>query len=201
MALVAIFSIGYALPEFDLGEGVKLIDTAINAKSSLYLFMLIGFFIILILDVIVAILLYQFFKEDHLNISRMAGILRLVYTAIFAVAIYFLAEIYLASQVSSESIQSNFNLFHSVWNMGLIIFGIHVVLLGLLMKMHSMKPNILWYITLVAGISYVVLSALKLTIPNTKIVDILQMILSLPMTIGEIGLAIWLIIKGGKVKY
>jgi hypothetical protein len=199
MALVAIFSIGYALPTFDLSENINLVGEMIHAKSGLYLFMLIGFFVILILDVVVSLVLYQFFKEEYLNISGVAAMLRLIYTAIFAVAIYFLAEIFLASQFSSESIQWNFNLFHSVWNMGLIIFGIHVLLLGLLMKMHSLIPNILWFITLFAGISYVVSSALKLTIPNTEIVNILQMLLALPMTIGELGLAIWLIVRGGKV--
>jgi len=66
------------------------------------------------------------------------------------------------------------------------------------MKLHKKIPKILWYITLIAGVSYVVLSLLKLGSPDSEIVKNLQMILALPITIGELGLAIWLLIKGGK---
>ena len=66
------------------------------------------------------------------------------------------------------------------------------------MKLHRKIPKILWYITLVAGISYVVTSFLKVLNPDSEMVKTLIMILALPMTIGELGLAIWLWIKGGK---
>jgi hypothetical protein len=39
-----------------------------------------------------------------------------------------------------------------------------------------------------------------LTLNQSDIVSNLEMILALPMAIGELGLAIWLIIKGGKTK-
>ena len=66
------------------------------------------------------------------------------------------------------------------------------------MKLHMKIPKILWYITLLAGISYVIVSLLKLGSPNSEMINSLVMILALPMTIGELGLAIWLLIKGGK---
>ena len=66
------------------------------------------------------------------------------------------------------------------------------------MKVNREIPNILSYITIIAGISYMLTSLLKLEVPNSQLVNTLVMILALPMTIGELGLAIWLLIKGGK---
>jgi presenilin-like A22 family membrane protease len=80
----------------------------------------------------------------------------------------------------------------------LVVFGFHILLIGFLMKLHQKIPQILWYITLLAGVSYVVVSALKLVSPDAQLVDTLVMVLALPMTIGELGLAVWLLIKGGK---
>jgi len=52
--------------------------------------------------------------------------------------------------------------------------------------------------TLIAGVSYIVVSSLKLTCPNSEIVTVFVIMMALPMTIGEMGLAIWLLMKGGK---
>ena len=66
------------------------------------------------------------------------------------------------------------------------------------MKLHIRIPKVLWYLTLIAGVSYVVVHLLKLGSPNSEMVKNLEMILALPMAIGELGLAIWLLFKGGK---
>ena len=44
-------------------------------------------------------------------------------------------------------------------------------------------------------LSYMVTSFLKVVSPDSEFVETLIMILALPMTIGELGLAIWLWIK------
>lgn len=66
------------------------------------------------------------------------------------------------------------------------------------MKLHGEIPKISWYIILLAGISYVITSFLKVISLDSELVETLIMILALPMTIGELGLGIWLWIKGGK---
>ena len=66
------------------------------------------------------------------------------------------------------------------------------------MKLHRGIPKFLWWLTLIAGISYVFVHLLKLGSPNAEMTKNLEMILALPMAIGELGLAIWLLIKGGK---
>jgi len=69
------------------------------------------------------------------------------------------------------------------------------------MKLHKLIPKILWYLTIVAGVSYIFVHLLKTTSPQlTELNNLINNILALPMTLGELGLAVWLIIKGGKTK-
>lgn len=70
--------------------------------------------------------------------------------------------------------------------------------LGYLMKLHGGIHKILWLLALIAGISYSLVSTLKLLEFEPEFTENLEMILALPMTVGELGLAIWMVAKGGK---
>ena len=66
------------------------------------------------------------------------------------------------------------------------------------MKLYQKVLRLLWNITFIAGFSYIGISILKVIQEDSELADSLQMILALPMIVGEVGLALWLIIKGGK---
>ncbi len=51
---------------------------------------------------------------------------------------------------------------------------------------------------MIGGEPYIVVHLLKITSTNSEFVRTLEMILALPMALGELGLAIWLLVKGGK---
>jgi len=198
MAIVAIFSIGYAYTQFDNPEQSELLKDNILQNRGLYQSMLIGILIIIILDFIVSYTLYKYFEKDHQRMSMVSGIIRAIYTLIFVIATYYLTKNLNTNELTNQIASSNYQQFQTIWNSGLVVFGFHIILIGWLMKLHRKIPKILWYITLVAGISYVVTSFLKVLNPDSEMVKTLIMILALPMTIGELGLAIWLWIKGGK---
>jgi hypothetical protein len=198
MAIVAGFSIGYAYPTFDNPAQFELLKDNILQHKGLYQSMLMGILVIIILDFIVAYTLYRYFEEDHKKMSTVSGIIRAIYTVIFGVATYYLAQNLITNELTNEMASSNFQQFQIIWNSGLVVFGFHIILIGFLMKLHKQIPNILWIITLIAGVSYVVVSLLKVGSPDSEMVETLVMILALPMTIGELGLAVWLWIKGGK---
>jgi hypothetical protein len=150
------------------------------------------------LDVLVSFTFYKFFAHDNRKIAAISGGLRFVYTLIFILGTFFLFRNLTSDAVSDEWILSNFQSFQNIWTFGLIIFGIHIVLLGYLMKRHGRIHDILWVLALIAGCSYSLISSLKLVGFNPEFTGILDMILALPMTIGELALAIWMILKGGK---
>jgi hypothetical protein len=198
MTVLAGFSIGYAYTQFDNPEQFDFLKDTIIQNRGLYQSMLVGILIIIILDFIVSYTLYKYFEEDHPTMSLVSGIIRGVYTVIFAMATYYLTKNLNSSELTNQLASTNFQMFQTIWNGGLVVFGFHILLIGFLMKLHQKIPQILWYITLLAGVSYVVVSALKLVSPDAQLVDTLVMVLALPMTIGELGLAVWLLIKGGK---
>ncbi len=198
MAIVAVFVVGYAYAEFDTPGKIDQLTNNIIQNKGLYLGMLSGFLVILLLDFIVSYTLYKYFKDDHKIMSAVSGLIRTIYTIIFVIATYYLTKNLNTNELTDQLAKSNFEQFQTIWNIGLVIFGVHILLIGYLMKLHSKIPKILWYITLIAGVSYIVVSSLKLTCPNSEIVTVFVIMMALPMTIGEMGLAIWLLMKGGK---
>jgi hypothetical protein len=198
MAVIAGFSIGYAYTELYKPEQLEFLKDNVLQNMELYRNMLFGLLFILILDLIVSYTLYRFFEDDNKKISFISGTIRVVYTAIFGIATYYLTKNLYANELTNEIINSNFQQFQIIWNSGLVVFGFHIFLIGILMKLHVGIPKFLWWLTLIAGISYVFVHLLKLGSPNAEMTKNLEMILAFPMAIGELGLAIWLLIKGGK---
>ncbi len=198
MAIFGIFSLGYAYTQFDNPEQSEFLKDIILANMGLYQSMLIGILIIIILDFIVSYTLYKYFENDNKKMSLLSGIIRVIYTLIFVIATYYLTKNLNTNELTNQKVISNYHKFQTIWNSGLVIFGFHIILIGWLMKLHNKIPKILWSITLLAGVSYMITSFLKVVSPDSEFVETLIMILALPMTIGELGLAIWLWIKGGK---
>ena len=198
MAIFGIFSLGYAYTHFDTPKQSEFLKDIIITNMGLYQSMLIGILIIIILDFTVSYTLYKYFENDNKKMSLLSGIIRVIYTLIFIIATYHLTKNLNTNELTNQKAISNFHQFQTIWNSGLVIFGFHIILIGWLMKLHHKIPKILWFITLLAGVSYMITSFLKVVSPDSELVETLIMILALPMTIGELGLAIWLWIKGGK---
>lgn len=198
MAIVAGFSVGYAYSEFYQPEQIGSLKNNVLQNQGLYRNMLIGILIILILDLLVSYTLYKYFANDNKIISSISGVIRIIYTAIFGIATNYLTKNLNINELSNQMVSSNFEQFQTIWNSGLVVFGFHIILIGILMKLHKKIPKILWLLALIAGISYVVVHLLKLGSTNSEMVKNIEMILVLPMAIGELGLAIWLLMNGGK---
>lgn len=142
----------------------------------------------------------QYFKNDNKKLAWLSFIFRIIYTLLFGIASFYLLK---NSELSIDSTRviENYQSFKKIWGIGLIIFGIHLLLIGVLMKLHKFIPKILWYLTIIAGAAYMLVYILKTSFPQLKeLTDTLNIVLVLPMALGELGLAVWLIIKGGSIK-
>ncbi len=192
MGIVAGYYIGYNLPLFSNNTGIELGNHLTGYKE-----VLLGLVITIILDFIVSYTFYKFFAPTDKYLSKISGIIRLVYSVIFSIAAYFLFENLAHQSLTDFQIQQNFYWFQTVWVFGLSLFGIHIILLGVLSKKHGGIPKWLWITTLIAGFSYTIVSILKLIYPGSSSVEAIEMILALPMAIGELSLAFWLLVKGG----
>lgn len=203
MAIAAGFSYGWVHSRLLIPEDAEA--TLYNIKSSLSLFRkgIFGWVVIFICDIIAGWALYIFYKKNNQPISLLAAGARLVYAIILAVAISNLTYVLhivdngLGSNTSQQVI-FYLEAFENVWSIGLIIFGLHLLLLGFL-AYKSDAHKIFGILLSFAGLSYFLIHGIKLYSSDlSNQLNTLETILSIPMAVGELTYAIWLIIRGGK---
>lgn len=204
MAVVAGVGYGYIFQSIYVTNNPSL--TLLNLREFIFLFRLFIFLfvIVLILDIIVAWALYLFFKEDNPSLSLLTAWFRLVYSALLGVSFLSLLNVLqLLKETPQNSLQimNQLNVFLDMWSLGLIVFACHLFFLGYLMLTSGYIPKFLGALTLLASMAYFFSNAANLLLPNYDFYkSTVEMVLSLPMALGELGIAIWLIIKGGRIK-
>jgi len=136
-------------------------------------FSIAGIAIIIILDVIVAITLYQVLKPVNNNLSKLTAVFRIVYAVIFTIALVKMPDL---------------NSFTYILERGLIVFGFHLLLLGLLIFKSVYIPKWLGALVAIAGIGYIV-DSIGVFWGYTFNIAIYTFV-------GELILMLWLLIKG-----
>lgn len=199
MAALAIFVIPAVTGAFVLGN-VAL--TALNVTSNISKFWwgVIGWIGILLLDVAISLGTYNYYKKKKKKGAAITGGLRLVYSGILAVAIAQLLKVTISTP--ALSIYNALNMFSNLWSLGLIVFGMHLISLGILYNNEGGKKwvNILIKSLLIlAGLGYMIINIGILLVPNpVAFAALLQPFFLIPMIFGETLYAIWMLIKGGK---
>ena len=208
MAATAIFSYGFVHNSLVIYENAGATFDNITSNKILFLSEILGWIFILFLDVVVAWSLYLFFKNDNNILSLITACLRMVFVFIFGVAIFNLINIPKLlnensheAQMMGKEIMNYIVSFENTWSFALIIFGFHLLLLGML-TLKSKSIHNLWGMLLIfAAASYIFIHSAKFLLPEFQSqIATAEMVLSLPMAIGEIGFAFWLIMRGGKIR-
>lgn len=204
MAVAAGFTYGYIHNTLVIANDPLSTFDNLTSNGLLFQAEIFGWFFILILDVIVALVLYVFFRNENKNLSALAAGFRLVYSAILGMTILNLIQILnilngTFPETAGNQILFHLNSFENTWSFGLIIFGFHLLFLGILTFQSKNIPNF-WGILLVfAAASYTIIHSAKFLFPEFENhIATAEMVLSLPMAFGEVGFACWLIIRGGK---
>jgi hypothetical protein len=135
--------------------------TALNVTSNFAGFTggVIGWISILLLDLLVSKGVYDYYKQENKKAAIISGGARLAYSGVLAVAVAQLLKITASSPAAT--IYNSLSGFKTIWDLGLIIFGLHLISLGFLFKNEGGKKwvNILIKALLItAGIGYAVLS-------------------------------------------
>lgn len=204
MALIAGFAYGYAFQSiYVAGDGTATIMN-LNHSTLLLRLIILSFVVILILDVVIAWALYFFFKQVNEPLSLLCAWFRLIGAAFLGVALLNLSSaLQLLNNIPQNEalIMNSLRTFLDVWSLGLMVFACHMFLLGQLILKAGYIPKVLGIITLFAALSYLLSNMAHLLLPNyDQYKGTVDMVLSLPMALGELGIAIWLMFKGGKIK-
>lgn len=210
MALAAGFSYGYVHGSLVVPGDIS--TTYHNIASSIMLFKaeIIGWVVILILDVIVAWSFYIFLKPVNQELALLASWLRLTYAAILGIAILNKVFVLLLlnntdylSFLKTDQLQVNIALyleaFKMIWSIGLIVFGVHLLVVGWIAFQSNSIPKIISILLVLAAIGYIGIHLGKTLLIEQNIITTLELIFNLPMIAGELGFGLWLLFKGGRV--
>jgi hypothetical protein len=151
-----------------------------------------AFVVVAVLDIIVAWGLYEMFHRENPSLSLLAAWFRIIYTAVLILSITFLFTATRIAPGNEESAAGSFNMFNDGWMLGLVFFGIHLALLGWLCIKSRHVHWIFGILVLIAGIGYIVDSAVLVLIPESSVQ------IALYTFIGELVFILWLLIKGLK---
>lgn len=127
-------------------------------------------FLVVVLDVVVACALYRVFEPVDRTVSFLAAAFRLVYAAVFMVAI-------------GQLLQASTDAFSDLWRAGLGLFGVHLILLGYL----TLRTRWLAALLAIAGLGYLTDAFATFFAQDLTV--------STYTFLGELVLAVWLLIR------
>ncbi|WP_214700571.1 DUF4386 domain-containing protein [Exiguobacterium sp. s57] len=198
MALVAFFAQGYVYQSLIIENDPMTTYQNLMSHPTLFRFGIIGWGIIVGLDLIVAYGLYRVFKPLHVTFALLIGALRFVYTLILAFAVLRLveAERLLDPSASARQMYETVTSFEGIWSFGLIVFGLHLIAIGWMAVRTRLIPRMIGVLLLLAGFSYTLVHVLYQFPAVEGMTAMLELFLMLPMFFGELAFAVWLIVKG-----
>ncbi len=209
MTVAAIFAQGYVHSSLVVEGDAATTLKNIQASQGLFRLEVLGWLIIIIMDLIVSWGFYLFLKPFHPGYALLAGGLRFLYTAILATAVSHLVVTNTivqnpvggaaADRVAQQAMDA-ITTFETTWSFGLIIFGLHLIAVGLITWNTTKIPKVISFLVILAGFSYSHIHFIYHFIPQIEnVTGLLELILMGPMVIGELGFGIWLLIKGRKL--
>ena len=176
---------------------VKFDDAALTAQNILnsmgaFRTCILLLFTVAVLDIVVAWALYILLVPVNKNLSALAAWLRVIYGGIFIFAI---SKLYIALQViAADGIQAMpfLKAFQSIWDMALILFGFHLLVLGYLAFKSGYVPRWLAVFLVLASVGYIV-DGLGKTLSSDYSLNIAQFTF-----VGEVLLIFWLLWRSFK---
>ena len=142
----------------------------------------LGLYLVAALDLLVAWALLHVLRPVHAAWSQLGAWLRMAYAAVFVAAI---AQLVDAPEHGATALD-DYDRYTAMWDAGLLLFGLHLVVVGALVWRSAFLPRWLGVLVVVAGLGYLadtVVATLSAGEP-TRIAAV--------TFVGEFLLAIWL---------
>jgi hypothetical protein len=214
---VIIFVLGLITNFFVFGNLIVPGDattTTNNILSHELLFRggMVSWVIVLICDIVIAWALYIFLKPVNKSISLLGAWFRIVYSAIFAITqLNLLIVLILLSGAdyltvfNTEQLNSLVLLFLNGFNygfiIGLVFFGVHLLVISHLIIRSDYIPKILGILLLLSSLGYIIDSFANFLLSNYEDYKTIFLILvAVPGIVGELSFTLWLLIKGTNVQ-
>ena len=177
----------------------------ISAHQGLYLGAIFCYLINFVEDIVIAWALYILLAPVNRALSLLAALFQLVYATIALVGLFNLATVY--RMVSTPEYSALFGsgpyhaqinlLLHSFrydYSLALVLFGIHLVLIGYLIFRSRYIPWWLGVILIINGFGWVINSLQPYLYPDAHLDFIFYTFF------GEIVFMLWLLVRGWKIR-
>lgn len=195
LALMAVLAgygnFGAIVPLVTPGNAVKTAQD-ISDSGPLFLSGIASMFVVTILDLIVAGALFALFRQVNPVVSAVAAWARVVFAAIFMVAIGRLVNAYTLLDHPVEALRS-IEAFTTIWVTGLGLFGVHLLVVGYLAYRSGFMARIFGILLSVAGFGYLADAV------GTVFVAGFTAVFGQFLFVGEVALIFWLLIRGRRL--
>ena len=160
--------------------------------------------VLLLSEIVVSVLLYVLLKPVNRTLSLVAAVSRLVMTAIHGVNLlnHFVVLLLLGGAGYLTVFAPNqlhglvmlfLDTYNYGFNIGIVFFTLHTLLLGYLIFKSGYFPKILGVLFIIASLGYLLDSFSYVLLANYKTGPVY---LALPIAIAEIAFPLWLLFKG-----
>jgi len=205
MVVAAPFVELFAYPKLVVSGNADETIKNITTNKGLFLYVIFGYLLTFICDVVVAWALYILLKPVNEQLSLLTALFRWIYTVIALVALLNLVTVFrilntpdysTVFQPNALNAQIMFLLksFKSSWYFGFVFFCIHLILLGYLIIKSGYVPGILGILLIITGVGYLLTTMKPYLFSNVNI-DFAKYTFY-----GELVFMLWLLIKGWTLK-
>jgi hypothetical protein len=177
----------------------------IVAHNKLFLAAILGYLVTSLLDVVIAWALYVLLVPVNRAISLLTAWFRLIYIAIALFGLLNLITVFrllatpdyltaFGSGPLHAQVKLLLNAFRYDWSFSLIVFGVHLVLLGWLIYRSAYIPKIIGILLVINGLGWCVDSLRPYLYPTAKLGFVFATFF------GELIFMLWLLIRGWQIR-
>jgi hypothetical protein len=194
MAALAAFGVfGATAPLITPGDPTRTAQDILGSQG-LFRWGVACLILVVVLDLVVAAALLTLFLPVNRGLARLAAWFRVAYAAVYLVAIL---QLVLALDLLADPEQAMraINAYTTIWLVGLILFGVHLLLIGYLAYRSGLMARVFGVLLVVAGLGYVVdgFVAVLVAGPSYSLGQI--------TFVGEVALVGWLLLVGRRKVY
>jgi hypothetical protein len=195
----------YINPKLLVPGDIERTAQNIVAHGRLFGVAILCYLITLVLDVVIAWALYILLVPVNRSLSLLTAWFRLIYTAIALFSLLNLTTVYrllhtpeYLTAFGSEQLHAQvmllLNSYRYDWSLSLIIFGVHLGLLGYLIYRSDYIPRIIGVLLVLDGLGWVITPLRPYLYPDAHLGFFFA------VSFVELLLPLWLVIRGWKIQ-
>jgi hypothetical protein len=195
LALMAVFGawahLGALAPLFVEGDAARTTANVLAAEA-IFRAGAAAMVLMAVLDIIVAVALYLVLEPVSRGVALASAAFRVAYTAGLVVAVGFLVPVP-ALLDEPDLVLRAFESYDAIWQTSLILFAVHLLLIGYLGYRSGFMPRIFGILLVVAGLGYLADGFGGILVPD------FSPTFTFFTFVGEVALIIWLLISGRRL--